>query len=100
MADPDLIPVAIAHAIGLREDVRRPIRASLADYLADRRVLLVLDNFEQILRGATLVSDLLRGAPKLVIIATSREALHIRGEQEYPVPALAVPELGRPPLAR
>ena len=98
--DPDLIPGAIAHAVGLREDARRPIRASLDDYLADRRVLLILDNFEQILGGAPLVADLLRAAPGLAVIATSREALHIRGEQEYPVPALAVPDIRRlPPLA-
>jgi predicted ATPase/class 3 adenylate cyclase len=98
--DPDLIPGAIAHAIGLREDARRPIRASLEDYLADGRVLLILDNFEQILGGAPLVADLLRAAPGLAVIATSREALHLRGEQEYPVPALAIPDVRRlPPLA-
>ena len=61
--DPELIPAAIARALGVREDARRPIRASLETHLADLRLLLVLDNFEQILDGAPLVGDLLRTAP-------------------------------------
>ena len=58
----------------------------------DRRLLLVLDNFEQLQAGAPLVAQLLEAAPDLVVLVTSREVLHLRGEQEYPVPPLGLPD--------
>ncbi len=91
-----LIPATIAQAIGLREEARRPILETLEAHLRDRRVLLVLDNFEQLIAGASLVGRLLDGAPNLTILATSREVLHLRGEQEYPIPPLRVPDVGGP----
>jgi predicted ATPase/class 3 adenylate cyclase len=97
LTDPDLIPTTIAVALGVREQPDRPLLASLQAHLRDRRLLLVLDNFEQVQAGAALVPKLLEAAPELVILVTSREVLHVRGEQEYPVPPLAVPDLAALP---
>ena len=93
LTDPDLIPTTIAVALGVREQPDRPLLVSLQAHLRDLRLLLVLDNFEQVQSGAALVPKLLEAAPELVIMVTSREVLHVRGEQEYQVPPLAVPDL-------
>ena len=84
-----LVHGAIAAALGLSEEPDRPIGDTLADHLRDRELLLVLDNFEQIVTAAPLIGELLRGAKGLRCIASSREALRISGEQEYRVPPLA-----------
>lgn len=63
----------------------------LADFLAPRRALLLLDNFEHLMEQVTLVSDLLRAAPSLQVIVTSREALNLEEEWRYPVPGLPFP---------
>ncbi len=89
--DPILVPSRIATAVGVTEAGARPIADTLSDWLRDRRVLLVLDNFEQVGSAAPLVGDLLRAAPGLKVIVTSRAALRISGEQEYPVPGLPTP---------
>jgi predicted ATPase len=70
-------------------------RAGLVRWLRDRLVLLVLDNFEHVCQAAPLVSELLASCPRLHILATSRAALHLRGEVEFRVPPLTLPE-GRP----
>jgi predicted ATPase len=99
ITEPSLIPGAIAAAIGLREDPRRPVLEVVREHLAARRSLLVLDNFEQVLAAAAVVSDLLRAAPDLTVMTSSREPLRIAGEQEYPVPPLGLPDLRNlPPL--
>ena len=67
--------------------------AALKTYLRGKRVLLVLDNFEQIISGAPLVSDLLSALPELTVLITSREILRISGEQVFPVPPLALPDI-------
>lgn len=101
ITDPGLIPATIAQAIGLREDPARPVIDSLEAHLRDLQVLLVLDNFEQLIRGAPFVGRLLEAAPRLTILTSSREALHLRGEQEYPVPPLGVPDpMSLPPADR
>ncbi|MDP9367537.1 MAG: tetratricopeptide repeat protein [Chloroflexota bacterium] len=87
-----LIP-AIAAALGLRETGERPLRAVLAEHLAGRELLLVLDNLEQLLEAAPLVAELLEGAPRLKVLATSREPLHLRAEHELGVPPLTLPPL-------
>ncbi len=99
ISDPALIPTTIAVALGLREQPNQPVLESLQAHLRDSRLLLVLDNFEQVQAGAPLVGHLLEAAPQLSILVTSREVLHLRGEQEYPVPPLDLPDLAMlPPL--
>ena len=89
--DPMLVAPRIAGALGVAEGTARPIADSLADWLRDKRLLLVLDNFEQVVAAAPIVADLLRAAPEIKAVVTSRAVLHVSGEQEYPVPGLPVP---------
>ena len=89
--DPALVASAINAAIGIAESGARPARDAIVEWLAGKRVLVVLDNFEQVLAAAPLVTELLRAAEGLRVIVSSRGALHVAGEQEYPVPGLPVP---------
>ena len=99
LAEPSLIPTTVAQALGVREEAARPILESLEAHLRDLRVLVVLDNLEQLVKGASVIGQLLQAAPRLAILVTSREVLHLRGEQEYPVPPLDVPDPAHlPPL--
>jgi predicted ATPase/class 3 adenylate cyclase len=86
-----LLESRIASAIGLAESGARPIGDVLREWLAGKHVLVVLDNFEQVLVGGPIVADLLRDAPGLSVLVTSRAALRVSGEQEYPVPGLPAP---------
>ncbi|HEX9438733.1 MAG TPA: hypothetical protein VF909_03580, partial [Roseiflexaceae bacterium] len=70
----------------------QPLLATLKQYLRDKRMLLLLDNFEHLLDAAPLVAELLASAAQLKVLATSREVLHLRGEQEVGVPPLALPD--------
>jgi predicted ATPase/class 3 adenylate cyclase len=96
ISDPGLVPSTIAAALGVREEGARPALDVLVDHLRPQKVLLVLDNFEQILEAATVVATLLDAAPDAKAIVTSRTPLRLSGEQEYPVPPLAIPDLGGP----
>jgi len=97
--DPTLVGSAIAQTLGIRESGSQPLLASLKEYLHDKQILLVLDNFEQVIDAASLVAELVATAVQLKVLATSREVLHLRGEQEVGVPPLALPDLGQlPPL--
>ncbi|MCI0346674.1 MAG: adenylate/guanylate cyclase domain-containing protein, partial [Chloroflexi bacterium] len=89
--DPALLDSVIGSTIGILDTGARPARDAVVEWLAAKRVLLVLDNFEQVLAGAPLVTDLLRAAEGLRVIVSSRSALRVAGEQEYPVPGLPVP---------
>ncbi|MFL5735384.1 MAG: ATP-binding protein [Chloroflexia bacterium] len=91
ITDPSLVAPAVAQALGLQELAGQAVAAGLADYLSDKRLLLVLDNLEQVLGAASLVARLLGSSPHLKVLATSREALHLHGEQEFPVPPLGSP---------
>jgi predicted ATPase/class 3 adenylate cyclase len=91
LADPSLALPAIAQTLGVRESAGRPVAAVLRDYVAEKRVLLVLDNFEQVVEAAGEVSDLLEAGPDLKVLVTTREPLHIPGEQEWPVQPLELP---------
>jgi predicted ATPase/DNA-binding XRE family transcriptional regulator/Tfp pilus assembly protein PilF len=88
---PAQVAPAVADALGLRQTAGRTLNETIRDALAERRLLLVLDNFEHILDSAVLVSDLLATCPRLTILVTSRELLHLYGEQEYSVGPLACP---------
>jgi predicted ATPase/class 3 adenylate cyclase len=91
----DLVIPTIAKALSVQEATNRPILDSLKDYLRDRRVLLVLDNFEHVLAAAAQVTDLLSTCARLKAIVTSREALRLRGEHQFPVPPLSLPDRSR-----
>ena len=98
--DEGAVAAAIAVAIGIRERPDRDLQTGVQDHLREREILLVLDNFEQVLSAAPFVAELLSGAPRLRIIATSRAVLHLSVEQTYAVPPLSVPDpLDLPPPA-
>jgi non-specific serine/threonine protein kinase len=93
LADPALVPQAVASVLGVREEPGRPLEATLADGLRARSLLLVLDNCEHLLTAcARLADDLLRSCPRLRMLASSREGLGIAGEQAYRVPSLSLPD--------
>jgi predicted ATPase/DNA-binding CsgD family transcriptional regulator/uncharacterized protein HemY len=91
ITDPSLVATSISQVLGVKEAGNRLLIDSLKAHLRDKRMMLVLDNFEQVLDAAPLVSEVLAEAPGLKILATSRERLHVRGEHEYPVPPLTMP---------
>jgi predicted ATPase/class 3 adenylate cyclase/DNA-binding CsgD family transcriptional regulator len=95
--EPDLVLPAVAAALGVRDAGARPLRDLVHDHLRPRRLLLLLDNFEQVLGAAPLVADLLAAATRLTVLVTSRAVLRLSGEHEYPVPPLGVPGPGRLP---
>jgi predicted ATPase/class 3 adenylate cyclase len=91
VTDPELVPSAIASTVGATSAAARPPLEVLAEHLRDKRVLLVLDNFEQVLDAAPVIGQLLRELPELKVIVTSRIVLRIYGEHELPVPPLGLP---------
>ncbi len=88
----ELVLPAIARATGVREEPGLPLLDSVVDALGERRTLLLIDNVEHVAAGAGVVSELLGRCPRLVTLTTSRRRLRLRGEQEYLVQPLAVPE--------
>ena len=91
--DPYMVAPAIAEALGMRDTGVRPTVESLKAYLQDKNMLLLLDNFEQVIDAAPAVVSLLQGAPGLKVVVTSRAALNVLGEQQFPIPPLHLPEL-------
>jgi predicted ATPase len=87
--DPALALPAIASNLSVQEQADRPIEAVLADHLARRQLLLVLDNLEQIVAAGPAIGRVVAAAPRCRAVASSREPLRVSGEQEYPVPPLA-----------
>ena len=92
----DLVPSAMASALGMFEAPGRPLVDLLKEQLRDRQLLLVLDNFEHLMGAAALVADLLAVAPRLTVLVTSREVLRLYGEQVYDLPPLELPSLDPP----
>jgi predicted ATPase/DNA-binding CsgD family transcriptional regulator len=97
VADARLVQSAIARTLGLRDTGDRPHIERVLDFVGDRRVLLVLDNFEQVAEAAPGLSLLLTECVNLKILVTSRARLRLRWERVLPVPPLAVPDLERLP---
>jgi predicted ATPase/DNA-binding CsgD family transcriptional regulator len=98
LRDPGLVAASIAKAVGLREEEGAgSLDEALLDYLRPRELLLVLDNFEHVRGAGGLVAELLRAAPRLRVLVTSRVALRLSGELEHPVAPLAVPPAGSGP---
>ncbi|HEX5502184.1 MAG TPA: tetratricopeptide repeat protein [Thermomicrobiales bacterium] len=95
LRDPALVPATVAQAVGLRESGARDARALLLAHLQARRLLLVLDNFEQVLDAAPLVGELIDACPGLAALVTSRAALRLRAEQRFRVSPLDAPDARR-----
>ncbi|HYF63989.1 MAG TPA: helix-turn-helix domain-containing protein, partial [Herpetosiphonaceae bacterium] len=95
--EPELVAPAIASALGVKSPPGETPALALGRVLADKELLLVLDNFEQVTAAAAVVADMLRAAPRVKALVSSREALNLYGEQEFPVPPLAVPDIRRLP---
>jgi predicted ATPase/predicted Ser/Thr protein kinase len=91
ISDPALVLPAVADELGIGD--QEPVQA----HLRDRQLLLVLDNFEQVLAATPLVAELVAGCPGLKILVTSQSSLRLRGGRDYPVPPLEVPDPERLP---
>jgi predicted ATPase/class 3 adenylate cyclase/Tfp pilus assembly protein PilF len=93
LSDPGLVPQAVAMVLGLKEAPGKSISETLTEHLKNKRLLLLLDNCEHLLDGCATLSDaLVRQCPYMTILASSREALGIGGEQAYRVPSLSLPD--------
>ena len=95
VSSPELLVPTIADALEVREG-GRSLAEGVGEHLRERRILLVLDNFEQLLPAAPFVADLLAAAPRLLILATSRAPLRLAAEHEYPVPPFDTPAADLP----
>ena len=91
LPDPSLLATTLLRSLGLREAEGRTPGEALRYHLREKSMLLVLDNLEHLLEAAVEVAGLIEGCPGLVVLATSRAPLRVRGEREYPVPPLALP---------
>jgi predicted ATPase/DNA-binding CsgD family transcriptional regulator len=97
ISNPDLVMPTIAGILDIKETGVQPVLDLLRASLQNKHLLLVLDNFEQILPAAPQLIDLLVSCPQLKLLVTSRSTLHVQGEHEFPVPPLAVPDLTQLP---
>ncbi len=93
----ELVVLTVARSLGLRETEGQAPREALHAHLSQKRLLLVLDNFEHVAEAASEVAELIESCRDLTVLATSRAPLRIRGEQEWPVPPLALPISTRSP---
>ncbi len=91
VTDSNLVAVTIANVLELQDSGKQPIQQTLTDYLTDKKILLVLDNFEQIVEAADIVSAIITKCSNAKIIVTSRATLHIRGEHIYNLSPLSIP---------
>src|SRR5256886_592124 len=96
-SDPALIPSIIAETLSIQQVDNLSIFEQVKFFLRDKQLLLILDNFEQLVTAASLVEDLLATSPALKIIVTSRTVLRLRAEFEYPLDSLTLPDLERSP---
>jgi non-specific serine/threonine protein kinase len=95
LADAQLLPQTIANALGLKDAPKRTLTEVLAAHVADKRLLLVLDNCEHVIAGCARLADaLLRAGPDIQVLATSHEGLGITGEAVYHIPLLSLPGAG------
>ena len=90
--DPALVAVAIADALGVRRSVEQPALEQVIRFIRERRLLLILDNFEQVVDAAPIVAELLTSCPLLAVLVTSRVPLSIRWETELAIGPLPLPD--------
>ena len=95
ISDPEQVVNAITNVLALSEREGATLDQALKNYLHNKKLLLLIDNFEHLLDAAPLVGELLADAPQVSILATSREQLHIYGEYEYPIAPLELPDTQR-----
>jgi len=95
--DPESVLATIAQALGLREAADLPLEAQVQASLHEKHLLLLLDNFEQIIAAAPQLARLLTSCPRLHLLVTSRAALHLSGEREFAVTPLPLPDLTQLP---
>jgi predicted ATPase/DNA-binding CsgD family transcriptional regulator len=88
--DPELILPVIAKTLNIQEESQRPLSSTLKDFLSNRTILFVLDNFEQLVNGAPVITGLIDSNPCIHLLITSREGLRLRGEQVVPIHPLPV----------
>jgi predicted ATPase/DNA-binding XRE family transcriptional regulator len=98
LGDAALVLPTIAGALGIKEAEGKSAREAIHDHLRNRRSLLVLDNLEHLLEVVPEIVALVEACPELTVLATSRAPLRVRGEQEYPVGPLGMPDPTRTPL--
>ncbi len=95
--DPELVIPTIVQILALREAEDQPLFEHLKSYLREKHLLLLLDNFEQVITVAPLLTELLQACHDLKMVVTSRAVLHVSGEHEFPVPPLTLPDLKQLP---
>jgi predicted ATPase/DNA-binding CsgD family transcriptional regulator len=93
ISDPELVMPTVAHTLGLPNIGERRLGERLKAFLHDKQLLLLLDNFEQVLSAAPQLVELLSACPQLKLVVTSRAVLHVEGEYEFAVPPLVVPDM-------
>lgn len=99
VTEPDLVVSTIARTFGLHDSVGRSLKERLFAHLEKKSLLLMLDNFEQLLEAAPTVAELLAVCPEVRVLVTSREILHLSAERHFPVPPLSIPDVKHlPPL--
>src|SRR5205085_10355413 len=97
VSDPALVVPTIAQTLDIREVTGQPLLEHVKQELQHKHMLLLLDNFEQVVTAGVQIVDLLAACPQLKILVTSREVLHVYAEHEFPVPPLALPGPGHLP---
>jgi predicted ATPase len=98
VSDPGWVTATIAQALSLWEAGDRPLLEQVREYLREKHLLLLLDNFEQVVAAAPQVTDVLTSCPHVSVLVTGRAALHLSGEHEFAVSPLAVPDLAQLPV--
>lgn len=94
--DGDAVLGVIARTVGAHEPGDRPLLEAIEEQIGGRPMLLVVDNFEQVVTAASTLTELLRACPGLTALVTSREALNVKGEQVYPLSPLTLPDVAAP----
>jgi predicted ATPase/DNA-binding XRE family transcriptional regulator len=94
LRDPAVVPPVLAERLGIREVAGQTLPETLKQYLRNKRMLVLLDNFEHLLAAATLMSDLVGACPGLTVLATSRAPLRLTGENQFPVQPFPLPAVG------
>jgi predicted ATPase/serine/threonine protein kinase/DNA-binding CsgD family transcriptional regulator len=97
ISDPALVVSTIAQTLDIREGTGQPLLVRLREEFQQKQLLLLLDNFEQVVAAGVQVMDLLAACPRLKVLVTSREVLHVQAEHEFPVPPLELPDPKRLP---